>query len=237
VEGLRKIQRLSVPERSLRVPLLGPVLRFLLGCLLWPLAGVLWVALTKALWALPWQNTKLLAFGGGALAYGLLQVLVSKPLFFYVLGHELTHAMASWLQGGRADDLQVSTSKGGSVKVSRSNALVALAPYLFPLYTFMVLGIVLVFDPNPSRLPLILFLYGFTLAFHGALTLHTLAEHQSDLEEVGWFLAIPLILCVNAIVVVLILSLSFPEAPSFLAFLKAVSIDSWSLVLWARSLF
>jgi len=219
------------------LPLLRLLLRFLLALLLWPVAGCLAFALAAMLVHLPWQDMRLLAFAGGVLAYLGVQVFLSKPLFLYVLGHELTHALAAWLQGGKADDLQVSGSKGGSVKVNRSNALVSLAPYVFPLYTFMVLGVVLVFDPNPNRLPLILFLYGFTLAFHASLTVHSLSEHQSDLEELGWFLALPVIVAVNALVVALIAGLSLPEAPSFWAFLAQSGSVMLRLALWARGLF
>jgi len=219
------------------VAFVGLVLRFLLGLLLWPTAGCLGFSLARALVHLPWQDTRLWAFAGGVLAYLAVQVFISKPLFLYVLGHELTHALAALIQGGRADDLQVSSSKGGSVKVNRSNALVSLAPYVFPLYTFMVLGIVLVFDPNPNRLPLILFLYGFTLAFHAALTVHSLGEHQSDLDEVGWFMALPLIAAVNILVVALVASLSLPEAPSFWAFMKIAGHDMLRFALWVHSLF
>jgi hypothetical protein len=219
------------------VPFLGFFLRFLLAVLLWPVAGCLIFALAAMLVQLPWQDLRLLAFAGGVLAYLAVQIFLSKPLFLYVLGHELTHALAAWLQGGRADDLQVSASKGGSVRVNRNNALVSLAPYVFPLYTFMVLGVVLVFDPNPNRLPLILFLYGFTLAFHAALTVHSLAEHQSDLEELGWFLALPLIAAVNALVVALIAALSLPAAPGFWAFLQQSGSVMLRFALWMRGLF
>jgi hypothetical protein len=219
------------------LPLLRLLLRFLLGLLLWPVAGCLAFALAAMLSHLPWQDMRLLAFAGGVLAYLGVQVFLSKPLFLYVLGHELTHALAAWLQGGRADDLQVSGSKGGSVKVNRNNALVSLAPYVFPLYTFMVLGVVLAFDPNPNRLPLVLFLYGFTLAFHAALTIHSLSERQSDLEDLGWFLALPVIVSVNALVVALIVAISLPEAPGFWAFLSQSGSVMLRFALWARGLF
>jgi hypothetical protein len=66
---------------------------------------------------------------------------------------------------------------------------------------------------------------------------HSLAEHQSDLEELGWFLALPLIAAVNALVVALIAALSLPAAPGFWAFLQQRGSVMLRFALWMRGLF
>ena len=54
-------------------------------------------------------------------------------MWIYVVGHELTHVVWSWLFGGKVKKFRASSS-GGEVVVTKSNFLVALAPYFFPLY-------------------------------------------------------------------------------------------------------
>ncbi len=185
----------------------GIVLRFLASLLLWPLAAGLWAALFELLWRLPWSQGSLPWFAAGFGVYALLQALFWRPIFLYVMGHELTHALAAVVQGGKADDLRVST-QGGRVSVNRDNLLVNLAPYFFPLYTAGACLVWIV--AAPRFVPLISALVGFTLAFHFSLTFFSLKQHQSDIAEVGWFFAIPLILAVNALICVLVLRLLAP---------------------------
>ncbi|MBI5417478.1 M50 family metallopeptidase, partial [Candidatus Poribacteria bacterium] len=86
----------------------------------------------------------------GLLAYLAIHILFRKPLTVYVFGHELTHAIWAKIFGGEVKDLKVS-SKGGEVKTTKSNVIITLAPYFFPIYTLIILiifGIVTVFSKN-----------------------------------------------------------------------------------------
>jgi len=148
-------------------------------------------------------------------AYLLVQAFFWRPLFLYVMGHELTHALAAVLQGGKADDLRVST-KGGMVKVNRSNFIVNLAPYFFPIYT---VAACIIWAIAADRFqPALAALVGFSLAFHFALTLYSLKQHQSDISEVGWLFAIPLIVALNLAITALVLRLLAGDAVSLQAF-------------------
>jgi hypothetical protein len=211
--------------------LLGLLARFFAALALWPVSACLALSLGRLLWHLPWSQGLLPWFAAGFVAYLILQIFFWRPLFLYVMGHELTHALAAVLQGGKADDLHVST-KGGMVKVNRSNFVVNLAPYFFPIYTA---GACLIWAVTADRfLPLLTALVGFTLAFHFALTLYSLKQHQSDIAEVGWLFAIPLILALNTAISVLVLRLMAPASVSLGAFIT----DAWSALRagaqWAR---
>ena len=61
-------------------------------------------------------------------------------MWIYVFGHELTHALWTWLFGGQVKKMKVSSS-GGHVIISKTNFLIALAPYFFPLYAVIVVGV------------------------------------------------------------------------------------------------
>ncbi len=76
----------------------------------------------------------------GAACWLVIFLLLPKPMWIYVFGHELTHALWAWLFGGRVKKMKV-TSEGGHVVISKTNFLIVLAPYFFPLYAVMVVAV------------------------------------------------------------------------------------------------
>ena len=85
-----------------------------------------------------------------------------RPTRSYVLAHELTHALWGWVMGANIKRLRVSKD-GGSVTLTKSNFLVALAPYFFPLYTVLVIAIALVYLVMAIQFES--FLHPFTVMF------------------------------------------------------------------------
>ena len=209
--------------------MVGLASKFIFSVLLWPVAACLAWVLLRSMAALPWGNDRLVAFSAGFGAYLAIQIFFWRPLFMYVMGHELTHALAAVLQGGRADDLQVST-RGGRVKVSVSNFLVALAPYFFPIYTFMIVPVYWIAAPQ-YHLP-ILFLLGATLSFHLALTAYSLREHQSDIAEVGWLFAFPVIAIANTLIIAFLMSRAAPVHLGFKQYLLDSGHAMKAVVHW-----
>ena len=76
----------------------------------------------------------------GATCWVVIFFLLPKPMWIYVCGHELTHALWTWLFGGQVKKIKI-TSKGGHVVISKTNFVIALAPYFFPLYVVLVIGV------------------------------------------------------------------------------------------------
>lgn len=149
---------------------------------------------------------------GGIAAFALSWAAISHPVRAYVLGHELTHALWGLLFGARPSDVRVSSS-GGSVRLSKTNFVITLAPYFFPFYTFVVIVAALVtyafLRPLPY-LPLWLFLIGFTWAFHVLFTLETLTQRQPDVRLYGRIFSWTFIFIVNAAIVLLWLVAATP---------------------------
>src|SRR5436190_23624662 len=73
----------------------------------------------------------------GAACWIVVYLLLPKPMWLYVLGHELTHAVWAWFFGAQLKRMRV-TSNGGHVVITKTNFLIALAPYFFPLYAALV---------------------------------------------------------------------------------------------------
>jgi len=124
-----------------------------------------------------------------------------RPTRSYVLAHELTHALWGWVMGANIKRLRVSKN-GGSVTLTKSNFLITLAPYFFPLYTVLaILGyyfLSIFFDLRTYE-PFWLGLVGLTWGFHLTFTITTLLQHQPDIRENGRLFSYALIYFMNVL--------------------------------------
>lgn len=196
--------------------------KFIIGILLLPACIFYTVSLYRQL-----ENIKLLLsnqvyFLIGAVSYLILQSLFFKPTRIYVFGHELMHAIPTWFFGGEVKGFKVS-KKGGSVKTTKSNFIIALFPYFLPVYTiffFLVYLIVNMFVSLSGYVHYFIFLIGFSLTFHIVMTVDFLKTKQPDLMETGYLFSLSLIYMVNLCAVILILIFIFKNDVSFLDFIK-----------------
>ena len=200
----------------LLLPMCWGVLRTLLDCIV-VAAGVE-----------GWMSAETIALLGGMTAFALCWMALSHPVKAYVLGHELTHALWGLAFGARPSDVRVSAS-GGSVRLTKSNLLITLAPYFFPFYTFIVIVAALItyafLRPLPY-LPIWMFLIGFTWSFHVLFTLETLSQRQPDIKAYGRMFSWTFIFIVNIAIVLVWLATATPLTFSKLA---EISVDRvWS---------
>lgn len=192
------------------------VLRFLVGVALlpacWGMARSLLDALMTAAGASGGLSVESISLLGGIAAFALAWAAIPHPVRTYVLGHELTHALWGLAFGARPSDLKIRAS-GGSVRLTKSNMLITLAPYFFPFYTFVVIVCALVtyafLRPLPC-LPLWMFLIGFTWSFHVLFTLETLTHRQPDVTLYGRLFSWTFIFLANAGIVLAWLAAATP---------------------------
>lgn len=180
-------------------------LKMLLAVLFLPLCWGAVAALTRVLRATGQAETFWLSFLGGMACWWVIFLLLPKPMWVYVFGHELTHALWTWLFGGKVKKFKV-TSKGGHVVVTKTNFLVALAPYFFPVYVALILGIFslghLLWGWLAFRV-LFHWLVGVAYGFHVTLTLHILRTRQTDITSQGWMFSLVIIFLGNVLVLLL----------------------------------
>ena len=157
----------------------------------------------------------------GALCWWTVYLLLPKPMWVYVFGHELTHALWTWIFGGRVKKFKAS-AKGGHVVVTKSNFLIVLAPYFFPIYAVLL---VLLFALGQVALGWTRYLVWFHLlvgaayGFHLTLTWHVLQTSQSDITSQGWFFSTVIIFLGN----ILVLLLGIPLLTARVSLLTALS--------------
>ena len=200
---------------------MGRVIRFLLAILSIPflisVSYALYVELGK-IYSLD-QNQRYFLLG--AVAYLVVHIVLFKPNFLYIFGHELTHALATFITFGKVKSFKVS-KKGGEVKTTKTNVFITLSPYFFPTYTILLSTAWIIarkFWQIDDLVYGFLFLVGFTLVFHFVMTVEFLKTKQPDLIKSGYLFSLALIYLANISVAALIMNLIFPEI-SFKSYLN-----------------
>ncbi len=211
----------------------GFFLKIFFGILLVWLSASLVCVVGGAFSRVSWTSTETLVFLASFTAYFLIHFLLYQPILSHVMAHELTHALAAILMGGKVTSIHASTT-GGTTVVNRSHVFISLAPYIFPFYTALTVGLYLI-AAEPFKIYL-LGLIGFTYAFHLALTIYSLSHHQPDLKEGGVVFSLIFIFAGNMIVLMLLISLVWPHAlPLPQAFSETLKW-AWRLALSVFSL-
>jgi hypothetical protein len=184
-------------------------LKFLVGLLLLPVCAGAGSAFWRIVRASGGADTTWVAVAAGGGCWLVIYLFLPKPMWVYVFGHELTHAVWTWLMGGQVKKFRA-TSNGGHVVVTKSNFIIALAPYFFPIYSIGLAAVFLIgsrfWDWHPL-LPWFHLLLGATYAFHLTLTWHILKSSQSDITEQGYLFSAVIIFLGNVVVLLLAIPL------------------------------
>lgn len=171
----------------------------ILALLLLPLCAGALPTLGRVLRAAGQAETLWVAALAGAACWLAVFLLLPKPMRVYVFGHELTHALWTWAFGGRVKRFKV-TDQGGHVVVTKSNFVIALAPYFFPLYVVLV-GLLFLLGHLlwgwTEYLVWFHLLLGAAYSFHVTLTLHILQTRQSDITSQGYLFSAVIIFLGN----------------------------------------
>jgi hypothetical protein len=208
------------------------IVKILLGLALIPFClGFSW-EFGAAVFSITYKPGAPYYFFAGALAYCVVHFLFKKPIFTYVIAHELTHALFAVIFGGSVKSLQAS-ARGGRVSVTKSNFLITLAPYFFPLYTFLTVilyGAALAAHIQAAALNILIALSGTAFTFHLILTFIFLQTDQSDIKEQGAFFSYPLIYLFNIAFGALLVNIYLAKDMDYLQFLLGGIMKSTGVI-------
>ncbi len=161
-----------------------------------------------------WATDEFRYFAGGALAWTVAFFVFPRPLVVYVFGHELTHALWVWMQGGVVSDFKVGR-EGGYIIADRRDFVVSLAPYFFPLYSIAVIGIYAAlawYYPEAWHYRHWMFAaLGLTWGFHLSFTCWMIPKQQTDLLLHGTFFSLVVIYLANLLVLTVGLIVACPQ--------------------------
>lgn len=180
-------------------------LKTIIGVLLLPIclgtARAVWVVLRES-GAADRVWMPLLA---GAACWVVVFLLLPRPMWVYVFGHELTHAVWTWAFGGSVKAFKARSS-GGHVITTKNNFLITLAPYFFPFYAMAVVAVFvigsLIWQWQDSYRPWFHLLLGAAYAFHLTLTWEILKTRQTDITSQGYLFSAVIIFLGNAVLLI-----------------------------------
>jgi hypothetical protein len=183
------------------------LLKFLVGLVLLPIclvaSQVLWgllqaAARTETAVFLPLPALALLS---GFVLWLAMFTLFPRPVRSYILAHELTHALWGLVMGASISKISVKEDRG-AVVLSKTNFLITLAPYFFPLYTVLLIGVyylLMPFYPVERFHLLWLGVVGLTWGFHVTFTVSALLQRQSDIRDQGRLFSYAVIYLANVL--------------------------------------
>ena len=128
-------------------------------------------------------------------------------MYFYVLGHELTHALAALTCFGKISTVSVDLC-GGYIETDKDNAYIALAPYFVPLWMLvwvLFAWIVGFFVPEESITPWFFGGGGFWWCFHIYWTIWVIPREQPDILENGITFSLLIVIIANIAGLILLL--------------------------------
>lgn len=159
-----------------------------------------------------WLTEEFWFFSLGTLLWLVMFFGLPRPIWIYVFGHELTHAVWVWMMGGRVHKFHVSRN-GGHILADKTNTWIALAPYFFPIYSLLVIGLYGVIALFTDVTPYCRILYaavGATWAFHLSFTVWMIPKGQPDLTYGGTFFSLVLIYTLNLLILAVLLIIASP---------------------------
>ena len=180
-------------------------IKLIIAVLLLPVCAGAGMTLWSVMKACGNADVTLVPVAGGALCWLAIYLLLPKPMWIYVFGHELTHVIWVWLFGGSVKQFKA-TSEGGHVIVDKTNFLIALSPYFFPLYAVMVVAVFVTGHLLWNWTGFMVWfhlLVGAAYAFHITLNAHVLKTQQSDITSQGYLFSAVVIFLGNVLVLLI----------------------------------
>ncbi len=179
---------------------------------------------------------------GGSLAYLLMHFFVRKPERFYLWGHEFSHIVLAKIFFRKIHQFHISSRDGGKVVLDRTNIMIDLAPYIFPLYSVGIAVLATMFRHVSPWVPdIYLVVASFLFTMHLLFSAEGFLAGQPDVRRTGRVF--------SAAVVLLFLLLWIPclmapgvstgwgsVADAYRAWLSAVGAAGEGILTFSRSL-
>lgn len=118
----------------------------------------------------------------------LIFIFLPQGSYFSILKHELIHNLFAILTFKKPEGIHVNRGKGGQFSYSgKSNPLIILSPYFFPLVTSILM---LIFLFGLKNINIFFLFFGITCAFDMVTSLKDTHLKQTDLKIYGLFFSI-----------------------------------------------
>ncbi len=123
---------------------------------------------------------------GGALAYLLAHVFLRKPERMYLWAHEFSHLIVAKLFFRKVHSFHITSRDGGKVVIDRTNVVIDLAPYVFPIYGMAACAAAVLLKSFSPWVPdLYLALASFLFTMHVLFSAEGFVKGQPDVKRSG----------------------------------------------------
>ena len=123
---------------------------------------------------------------GGAALYLVAHVVIRKPERMYLWAHEFSHLIAAKIFLRKVHSFHITSRDGGKVVIDRTNVIIDLAPYIFPLYSVAAgCAAVLLRSASPWVPDVYLALASFLFSMHLLFSAEGLFRGQPDVKRSG----------------------------------------------------
>ena len=178
-------------------------------------------------------NKNSLYLPAGIALYVLVRIIISRlgsslMEFFEVFYHELIHTFYSIISFKGVKSFFASDTKGGEIEISKSNFVIELSPYFFPLFALIFCGLKLFIEKEFQCY--MIFLAGLGTGLHLSSLFHDFKFEQSDIEKNGALFSFVIVLLLNIIFFGIILSILGSDHLSIWQFFERCINNSKNLV-------
>ena len=189
---------------------LGRIIKNLIGLFLIPLVSGAALSLFDTGEDFFRVNKNSFYFPIGIAVYIVIRIFISMlgsslMEFLEVFYHELIHTFYSIISFKGVRSFFASDSKGGEIEISKSNFVIELSPYFFPLFALVFCGLK-PFIVEEFQL-YIIFLAGLGIGLHLSSVFHDFKFQQSDIERNGALFSFVIVLLLNIIFLGIIFSI------------------------------
>lgn len=221
--------------------MLGKFVDLVLEIIKWPLAVFLLLSLPALLQSynyFDYGSVHFRAFGAGAVLYLATIVMAGHNISrtMQIISHELTHvvfALLTFHDGGR---IRVNPDdSGGEMQVwGGGNWLICLAPYFFPLFSFLYMllmhGLIVVSGGHY----LVYGIFGYFFGYYWGTVLSQVHPQQTDIKKAGYLFSTIFIIGANLYTTGIIFAFNNRQWDGVAIYLELVwklDLQSWGRVI------
>ena len=192
---------------------MGRIIDFLLWCLKWPAAVYLLFSLPALFSSYDYfefnaMHFYMFALGAGFYLFTIVAVGYNNCHSLQVISHELTHVLFAYLTLHNAGIVRINPDgDGGSMRFwGRGNWLIALAPYFFPLLSFLYMLLMPYLLAATGNNWIIYAIFGYFFAYYVITVLEQVHPRQTDIIREGYVFSSIIIIGANLYITGMILA-------------------------------
>ena len=194
------------------------IAKIIIGVLIIPVTFLALITFTKIIYQIEWVKNPYVLMTYGFFLYIPVFFISGKKSFLYVIGHEISHAVTSFLFGGKILSVTVSQDSG-KVRTTKSNVIISLAPYCIPFFGMcltLIYFILSMLIRTQGYLPYFKFLLGISVSHHLCFTVYYLKTKQTDITKQSVFLSYNLIILSNIAAFLFLIDIFFDKGYVFI---------------------